>query len=221
MLRLVREGIAINPHYRKITPMVADELARWGDWKNATWIWESVLGSRPNVVAILTNVARGYAIMGDLDQAGVYLERAKQIQPGARSVRSLEVILLQRAGQDAKALALAREAIAEGSYDYDLVNSAFLLAWKAADYELAARAMQLRMAGWPGTSAEGYLQLGLMYDSGAHDPVAALEAFRKMLEVSSGPLRQSLASRVPPAYAARLGLGGAVPAAPQTSANKG
>jgi O-antigen ligase len=108
MLKLVREGIAINPHYRKITPMVADELARWGDWKNATWIWESVLGSRPNVVAILTNVARGYAIMGDLDKAGMYLDRAEQIQPRAPSVRSLEVILLQRTGQDARALALAR-----------------------------------------------------------------------------------------------------------------
>ena len=41
VLRLTREAIAINPHYRKITPIVADELARWGDWKNATWIWES------------------------------------------------------------------------------------------------------------------------------------------------------------------------------------
>jgi O-antigen ligase len=41
MLQLVREGIALNRHYRKITPIVADELARWGDWANATWIWES------------------------------------------------------------------------------------------------------------------------------------------------------------------------------------
>ncbi len=65
MLKQLREGIAINPHYRKITPMVADELARWGDWKDATWIWESVLSSRPYVVAILANVARGYASMGE------------------------------------------------------------------------------------------------------------------------------------------------------------
>jgi hypothetical protein len=47
ILQLVREGIAINPHYRKITPMVADELARWGDWRDATWIWESVLARGP------------------------------------------------------------------------------------------------------------------------------------------------------------------------------
>src|SRR5258706_10895418 len=28
MLKLIREGVALNRHYRKITPMVADELAR-------------------------------------------------------------------------------------------------------------------------------------------------------------------------------------------------
>jgi O-antigen ligase len=33
MLTLIKEGIDINPHYRKITPMVADELAKWGDWR--------------------------------------------------------------------------------------------------------------------------------------------------------------------------------------------
>lgn len=60
MLNLINEGIAINPHYRKLTPIVADSLAAWGDWKNATWIWETVLESRPNVVAIRVNVARGH-----------------------------------------------------------------------------------------------------------------------------------------------------------------
>ena len=107
MLRLIEEGIAINPHYRKITPMVADELAKWGDWKNAVWIWESVLGSRPYVAAIMTNVARGYAQMGQPDQAMAMLERAKVLQPKALSVRSLEVILLSRNGNEPQALAIA------------------------------------------------------------------------------------------------------------------
>jgi O-antigen ligase len=224
MLKLVREGIAINPHYRKITPMVADELARWGDWKNATWIWESVLSSRPYVVAILANVARGYTIMGQPAQAMAYLERAKIIQPQAPAVRSLEVILLARTGQDGKALALARQAIADNIYDYDLANAAFSLAWKAADYDLALRAMRLRMTGWPDSRAEGYLQLGIMYDTGLHDPDQALAAFQQLLGLARGEERQALLPRIPPAYAAKLGLNGAAPvapAAPQTSANKG
>ncbi|MEO8653917.1 MAG: O-antigen ligase family protein [Ramlibacter sp.] len=224
MLKLVREGIALNPHYRKITPMVADELARWGDWKNATWIWESVLSSRPYVVAILANAARGHAIMGQTAEALAYLERAKNIQPQAPAVRSLEVVLLSRSGQDAKALALARQAIGENIYDYDLVNAAFALAWKAADFDFALRAMRLRLADWPATRPEGYLQLGMMYDIGLHDPEQALAAFQQMLAVAQGDERRALLSRVPPAYAGKLRLGEdapAVPAMPQTSANKG
>jgi O-antigen ligase len=224
MLKLVREGIALNPHYRKITPMVADELARWGDWKNATWIWESVLSSRPHVVAILANVARGYAIMDQPAQALAYLKRARRIQPLAPAVRSLEVLLLARTGQDAKALALARQAIADDIYDYDLANAAFALAWKAADYDFALRSMRLRMAGWPGSRPEGYLQLGIMYDRGLHDPDQALAAFQQMLALAQGEERQALLSRIPPAYATKLGIGAvtpAAPAAPQTSANKG
>ena len=87
MLQLVREGIAINPHYRKVTPVVADELARWGDWRNAVWIWDSVLASRPNVVVLLTNAARGYDSLGQRDRALAYLERARRIQPQAPAVR--------------------------------------------------------------------------------------------------------------------------------------
>lgn len=31
MLTLTREGVAINPHYQKLTPMAADAMAQWGD----------------------------------------------------------------------------------------------------------------------------------------------------------------------------------------------
>jgi O-antigen ligase len=223
MLKLIKEGVAINPHYRKITPMVADELARWGDWKNATWIWESVLSSRPYVVAIMSNVARGYASMGKPAEAMVFLERAKKLQPRAPAVRSLEVILLSRTGQEAMALELARQAIAEDIYDFDLANAGFYLASHAGDYALASKAMQLRMAGWPATRVEGYMQLGDMYAQSVKDPEQAVAAFRQALAVASDDERPGLLQRIPPAYRARLDSGGATqaPAAAQTSATKG
>jgi len=220
MLALIRGGVAINPHYRKITPMVADELARWGDWKNATWIWESVLASRPNIVAILTNVARGHASMGHADQAMAYLERAKQIQPRATAVRSLEVILLARAGQTGRALELGRAAIRDRLYDYDMANATFALAWQARDWDLAREAMRLRMVGWPASRADGYFQLASMYDQGLRDQEQALGAYRQALALATGAERDALAARIPAAYAARLGLAGAGSAA-QTSASRG
>jgi O-antigen ligase len=216
MLKLIKEGIAINPHYRKITPMVADELARWGDWQNATWIWESVLSSRPYVVAIIANVARGYTTMGNLDKALEYLERARRLQPRASGVRSLEVILLSRSGKEARALELGRQAIAENLLDYDLANAVFLLAWRTGDYPLASKAMQLRMDGWPASRAEGHVQLGNMYVS-AGDPDKALNAFQQAVAVASETQREAVLRQVPAAYRAKL----AQPATPQTSASKG
>jgi O-antigen ligase len=224
ILKLMREGVAINRHYRKLTPIVADELAKWGDWKNATWIWESVLSSRPHVVAIMTNIARGYTILGKPAEAMDYLARAKKIQPRAPAVRSLEVIVLRRAGQEKRALELARQAIDDKIYDLDLANAAFSLGWRAGDYDFAAEAIRLRMIGWPATRVEGYLQLGYMYSEGVRDPERALAAFKQAVALAPESQRQAVIQRMPPGYPALLSYPDAAPPAPaasQTSATKG
>jgi O-antigen ligase len=215
MLRLVSEGIAINPHYRKVTPVVADELARWGDWRNAVWIWDSVLASRPNVVVLLTNAARGYDSLGQRDQALAYLERAKRIQPQAPAVRSLEVVLLARGGEEDLALRKAQEALAEGIIDHDMLNAAFILAVRAQRYPLAQQLLEQRMREWPESRPRALIQLGLLQDQGFHDPVKALAAFRLGLATAPEPERAQLWRDVPPAYRAQL----AAAAAPQTSAS--
>ena len=217
LLVLIREGIDINRHYRKITPMVADELARWGDWRNATWIWESVLLSRPYIVVIMSNIARGYASMGNPGKALEYLERAKKIQPSAPAVRSLEVILLSRTGREAEALALARAAIQTNTADYDLLNAAFTLAWRSADFAMAHKAMELRMAGWPDSRALGYLQLGTMEAMAQQQPQQALQSFRQAVELTPPAARPGLQGQIPPEYWSQLGQGGTTPASTQTS----
>jgi O-antigen ligase len=204
ILQLVREGIAINPHYRKVTPMVADELARWGDWADATWIWESVLASRPYVVAILTNAARGEDATGHPDRARAYLERARRLQPRAPAVRSLEVLMLARGGEEPQAMELARASLAEGIADYDLVNAYFVLAWRARDYPLAQRLLQQRMRQWPESRTQGLVQMGMLYDEGFHDPVRALAAFRQALKEASPRERAALLAQVPAPFRAQL-----------------
>jgi len=211
MLRLIKEGTDINPHYRKITPMVADELAKWGDWKNATWIWETVVSSRPYVVAIMSNIARGHATMGNAAKALEYLERAKKIQPKASSVRSLEVVLLSRTGQEPKALAMARDAIANGVYDYDLVNAAFILGWRGGDSALALKAMDLRMKDWPNTKVNGLIQLGNMYTTALMKPDKALESFKQAMELTPEAERRALLPQIPPVYWPKIGFANAIP----------
>jgi O-antigen ligase len=221
MLQLIREGTDLNPHYRKITPIVADELARWGDWANAIWIWESVLSSRPYVVAIMANVARGYASTNRPEKAFEYLARMKQLQPTAPAVRSLEVVLLSRAGREAEALPLAREAIAADAYDFDLISAAFVLAARAGDYPYALKVMQMRVEQYPWSRPRAYYQLGMLHHEALKDPTRALEAFRRSIALARrAGERQELLGLIPAAYHAALA---SVPSAPangsQTSAS--
>ncbi|TAG34835.1 MAG: O-antigen ligase domain-containing protein [Polaromonas sp.] len=149
LLTLTREGVAINPHYRKITPMVADELGRWGDWQNAVWVWESVVASRPHVVVILANIARGHAQLGNHAKAMQYLARCEALQPRSAYVRSLKLVLLSRQGREAEALKLAKQSLQEGIYDADLLNTTHLLGTQGRDAELAAQSLALRQQHFP------------------------------------------------------------------------
>ncbi|WBY02013.1 O-antigen ligase family protein [Ramlibacter tataouinensis] len=208
VLELTREAVAITPHYRKITPIVADQLASWGDWRNATWIWESVLQSRPYVVAILTNAARGHAAMNEPDRAFEYLARAQAIAPQAPSVLSLEVILLSRFRDAREALPIARQALASGHHDFDLVNNAFVIAWRSGDHELAQQAMQTWLRDYPQEQVQGYLQLGLYRLQARQDEAGALQAWRRAYELGSPRQRQGVLQRVPPRYRERVAAGG-------------
>ena len=184
MMRLAREGIAINPHYRKITPMVGDELAKWGDWKNAVWVWESVIGSRPYVVAIMSNIARGKAQLGDVPGALDYLARAKKVQPKAISVRSLEVILLSRSGKEEEALKLARVAFAENTLDNDMMNAAYILAVRASDFKFAIEAMQTRNTIFPDQKVDGLLKIASVELTYLKDENKALQFYRDAYNAS-------------------------------------
>ncbi len=184
MMRLAREGIAINPHYRKITPMLGDELAKWGDWKNATWVWETVVGSRPYVVAMMSNIARGKAQENDIPAALNYLERSKKIQPKAVSVRSLEVILLSRSNREPEALKLAKVAFVDKTLDIDMMNAAHILAVRASDFDFAIESMQVRNQTYPAQNVDGLLKIAAIQYNYQKDETKALQNYRQAYAAS-------------------------------------
>ncbi len=205
MLQLVREGIAIHAHYRKITPLVADELVRWGDWRNATWIWASVDASRPYIVVLMTNLGRAYGQAGDQARAWSYLERAQALQPRAVEVRSLQVTLLRQAGQEDRAHDIAKASLAQGIYDYELLGQAYQLGVRRQDWPLAIEALTLRVRGWPATAVEGWLRLAQIHDSPqVQDPVRALQAYRAALQALPEDQRDNLRRQIPLPYRNRL-----------------
>ena len=204
MLVLLREGVAINPHYRKITPMVADELGRWGDWKNAVWVWESVVSSRPYVVAIMSNIARGYSRLGNNDKAMEYLARCEKLQPRSVSVRSLGVVLYTRAGRELEAIKLARHYMEEGTYDFEMLNAAYLLGTQNRDAALVIQSLELRQKSFPGGTVDTFLKLADAYASLKKDDVRALGYYRSALAAAPASAKEDIRQQIPKAYASRL-----------------
>ena len=204
MMVLTREGVTINPHYRKITPMVADELGRWGDWKNAVWVWESVVSSRPYVVVIMANIARGYAQLGDNAKALSYLARCEQLQPRSVSVRSLKLVLLSRLGQKSVVLSLAKTYLQEGTYDLDMLNAAYLLGTQNRDAELVIHSLELRQKSFPGSTIDTFLKLADAYAQLKNDDGKALGYYRQALAAAPPDAKEVVLQQIPKAFASRL-----------------
>jgi O-antigen ligase len=205
LLRLVREGIAINPHYRKITPIVADQLVRWGDWRNALWIWESVVASRPNVVALLANTARAHIQLGELPQAQVYFERARAIQPEAPVVHTLEIALLMHRGELAQAAQLSRTYLQRPQIDQDLTLTAYLLGLRTQDWELAIQALTQRRLRWPQLAVDSWYKLGQLYARPElRDAVHAQQAFQAALDAAPATFRDKVREVIPQPYRSAL-----------------
>ena len=204
MLTLVHEGIAITPHYRKITPSVADQLAAWGDWKHAIPIWQSVVSSRPFIVALLSNIGRGYMNLKDVDSAIVYLAKAKAINPEAPAVRTLEVVVLTQSGQEDRALELTRTFLQQGSYDAELLNVAISMGTRAKDWPLVIQALALRSKASAALASDSWLRVGNIYLNEMRDEVQALQAFRKGIAAAPEMYRPRVRERVPEAVRDKL-----------------
>ncbi len=207
MLDDMRRGIALNPHYRKITPLLADQLGLWGDWENAIWIWESVVASRPYVVGLHVNIARGYLVLGQLEKARGALERARALQPGSPVVRVVGALYLARSGQNVAAAVALRQLLAEGILDFDAINAAYQVGMLLSDLDLSVQAMHVRLRVWPAYTVDSWLQLGAAYAAaGPTQTDNALQAYRSALEQAPPALLAAVQQRIPRGLREALGL---------------
>ena len=205
MLQLLREGVAIHPHYRKITALVADELMRWGDVAQARWVLESMAASRPHVVVILAQLGRLHALAGDTARAQDDLRRAQALQPHGQAVLSLQLFLLRQGGRDDEAVALLHDALGRGTYDLDMLNQAYQLAVRRQDWPLAIEVLNRRLQRWPATAVESWLRLAQIHALPAvADEARALSAYRSALALLPPEQREQLSRQIPLPYRKRL-----------------
>jgi tetratricopeptide (TPR) repeat protein len=204
-LQLAKEGISLNPHYRKLTPAIGDQFAQWGDLKTAIWIWESVLASRPHVLALLCNLSRAYMELGQLSVAKDYLERAQRLQQEVPEVRALEIELLLRSGQYKLAVNRFEILLRANLIDFRLA----LLTYKAAKQvqytPLMVQALEWRIAHIPSEAGAAWLTLGKTLAQENGHELQALRAFRSALEaMPDRSNRQAILDQIPDFYRTQI-----------------
>ncbi len=223
MLKLIKEGTDINPHYRKITPMVADELAKWGDWPNAIWVWESVVSSRPYVVAIMGNIARGYHAVGQTEKSREWLNRALKVQPTAATLTSMDMMLLVKEGKNEAARTLAKRIFETGNYDQDMLNYAPAAAVAMKDWDWAIEVLVRRGIELPGLRSDSLMRIANIFQVGAakNDLGNAARVYKMVYEETPDALKAEQATRIPTYFHEFLGIAGAPKPVPPVPAAKG
>ena len=185
----IEEGIAINPHYRKLTSIVGDSTTAIGDWETSARIWESISRSRPNIYAVWSILAVSYSRLGQIDLAFGALKEAQRLRPNALSTASLEIQLLSESGNDGQATEKLNAMFEQGSYNYDLLQLGYSIGYKTKNFGLAIWSLELRNRAVPNEAADGYMRLGKLYADPAVDDVAkALESFK--LGLGAVPINQ-------------------------------
>jgi O-antigen ligase/tetratricopeptide (TPR) repeat protein len=205
LLRDVRDAIGIHAHYRKLTPVVADHLARQGDWANAVWIWETAAASRPNVAAFWFNLSTGYLRLERYAECEAALAHLVALQPNAPGSRALEVLLLSRTGQIARATQMLQNAFKEDVLDYDLVQAGFTVGYESRNWKLAIQSQELRIATWIQDAPDAYFKLGHIYtEPESFDTDRAQAAYSAGFRATPEEKKQSFRHQVPVQFRDKL-----------------
>jgi O-antigen ligase len=195
------EGMALNPHYRRLISPVADYMAVSGDWASAVPVWESVAASRPHVTAIWSNLTDGYSQLGQHHEALRTLKEVKRLKPDAMATHVLEVITLTQAGQTETAAGLLNSYFDQNLYDYELVQTGYLIGINTRNWALAIRSLHIRNTVWPEQAADGWMRLGNIYaNPEMQQPSKALAAFKAGLSTLPEAKRAGYVAQVPLRY---------------------
>lgn len=209
VLKNLHDGIAINPHYRKITALAADRLAAGGNWTDALWVLESIATSRPYIPSIWANIVLMNLELGRGEQAHMAYQHLFSLQPDAPRTRALDIVVLRNRGQEVQAAEKLRTYFKHGVYEYDLLQQGYAIGYALKDWPLAIQSLEVRNQLWPEQAADGYMRLGKIYDeTDLKNPAMALESFKKGLAAAPPVQRNNVRKQIPLKYQVLLTLSG-------------
>lgn len=204
-IALVKKGMALNPHYRKLLAIPAEQLASLGDWAATADVLQHIADSRPHIANVWSNLVLARIELQQADSARAALHELARLQPDSARVRSLELLLLSRTGHEAEAAQKARDYFAQGVVDFDATLLAYSVGLKLQQWDLVEQALRLRAAHWPTTAVDSYYRLAQAYmEAGAGYEKRALQAFREGRAHLPPGERDNYLRQLPPDYRAQM-----------------
>ena len=199
ILESVRAGIAINPHYRKLTTDVAEQFAAMGDWQHTAEILESVVASRPHVAALWRGLANAYLATSHIEKAELAAQQLLRLRPMHPTSASTEARVLEADGHYPEAMDLLAHSISKGVYDFELLQLGYRLGSDHNNAEFAIRCIEISIEKWPESTVNSSIELGIFLDR--IDRVApALKAFTKAYLASAPGDREKTLKQIPIKY---------------------
>lgn len=202
---LLKEGLSIHAHYRKVISIAAEQLASLKDWENAAMVLQSIADSRPHIANVWSNLVLARIELGQAEPSVAAWRELKRLQPDTPRTRAMEVLVLSRTGQEAQAIAKLHAYFDQGVVEYDMTLLAYTLGLRLHQWDLAARGLRLQAQAWPGNAADSYFRLGNVYvEAGKGFEDRALAAFRLGWQAVPAEEKARYQRQVPAPYREQL-----------------
>jgi tetratricopeptide (TPR) repeat protein len=204
-VQLVKEGIAINPHYRKVVSIAAEQLAGLQDWNNSANVLHAIATSRPYIPNVWANLVLAHLELQQPDAAFAAWQQLAKIQPDTPRVRALYLLILSRSGRETEAIDKLTSYFDGGVVEYDMTLIAYQLGLRLKNWALLERALSLRAATWPELKTDSYFRLGKAFaEAGKGFETKALAYFDAGLETVAPQQQENYLAQVPTRFAAKL-----------------
>lgn len=181
MANLARLGARVDASYTGWLLPLAEDLAARGRWADAAFLYGRALRVLPNDLSVWSGAVNASAAGGDTDTSSSLLERALGAWPREPLLRMTQLQLAEASGKPDFALALARQAVADGLHSPELLDKAAALALAQGDVKFAVVSLQHRLERWPDSGVETMLRIGHVHLHHRNDAMGALGWYRKAL----------------------------------------
>ena len=204
-VELLKEGLNVNAHYRKVISIGSEQLASLKDWEHAAMVLQSIADSRPHIANVWSNLVIARVELGQSKPAMTAWQELRRLQPDTPRTRALELLALSRTGQETQAVTKLSAYFDQGVVEYDMTLLAYSLGLRLQQWDLAERGLRLRAQTWPETAADSYFRLGNVYvEAGAGFEDRALAAFRRGWQTVQKEEKANYRAQVPAPYRGQL-----------------